>query len=358
MKNNHTIFTDIQQYYAGLCKSLASAQEIISMACLGFVDGFWARQMKSILAKRVAAGVRVRLMVDAFGQRTEDPRRLLSSFNILRELREAGIEVTAFQPKAAGFTIFNRLHAKFYAIDDNTAFLGGANIGDFYTSWSDTNIRIDGSLGCQFHHVFDLISSISTDSIVEFPSHLSSLDVGSDRLLLTIPGRMQDIRQAYMNIIQEAETALFLKAWTFLPDEELMDALCTQAGRGVQVNVLVSDRTRVRIVDLANPIPLQKLACVGVRIYRFTGNYMHSKVIWNDKGRVLIGSANPDPHSITKNFEMCLHINDLYLANQLKEIYLEDIKDLSCQTPQGFQERSFPSRMLTRVCFLLVSQWK
>ena len=356
MINYHTLFTRVQDYYADLAARLSDARHTISMTCLAFEDGQWARRLAGALSERAAAGVNVRLMVDALGQLSDEPRHLLSNFRILTGLRSAGVQVDVFQPKKPDLSIRNRQHCKFCAVDGETAYLGGSNVGDYYTSWSDTNLRVDGLLGEALHASYDSLRSFSLKNGATAPLDLANLQVGNDRLLFTIPGHRLDIRAALLKLILNANRTLYLRTWYFLPDREIMDALCSQAESGVQVNVLLSHRTRVRPVDLANRLHIHHLVCAGGRVYRYTGSYMHAKVAWNDCGTVLLGSANLDPHSMGVNFESCLEMQDQALTMQLQRAFTSDLQACIPQTPDIYSRQALPGKLLTHACNL-ASPW-
>ncbi len=356
MNNRHILFTRVQDYYADLATRLQTARYSISMACLAFEDGHWARRIAEALSARASEGVRVRLMVDELGQLSDEPRHILSNYKIMNELRAAGVQVDIFHPAARGLSIQNRQHCKFCAVDDDTAYLGGSNVGDYYTSWSDTNLRVDGNLGESLHVVYDCLRNFSRKDATATQPDLSDLWAGDDRLLLTIPGKRLDIRKALLDLILDADRTIHLRTWYFLPDDEILDALCTQAGRGLQVNVLLSHRTRVRPVDLANAIHVHRLVCAGGRVYRFTGRYMHAKVAWNDRGTVLLGSANLDPHSMKINFESCLQIEDQNLAWQLNRAFNSDLHACIPQTPEIYDRQPLTGKLLSHAC-KLASPW-
>ncbi len=268
-----------------------------------------------------------------------------------------GVRVDVFHPRRSGLSIRNRQHCKFCAVDDETAYLGGSNVGDYYTTWSDTNLRIDGFLGETLHAVYDHLLSFSLhqNPAPSSPS-MSNLWAGDDRLLLNIPGVHLDIRSALLDLISSAQESIHLRTWYFLPDEEILAALCRQAENGVQVNVLLSHRTRVRPVDLANSIHTRRLTCAGGRIYRYKGTYMHAKTAWNDRGTTLLGSANLDPHSMGINFESCIQVQDQTLAWQLQQAFESDLPACTLQTTETYRRQSLPSRIVSRACNL-ASAW-
>jgi cardiolipin synthase A/B len=350
--NQHTLFTKVQDYYADLTSQLSTAQNNISMTYLSFDSGRWAEEIAQVLTERAANGVRVRLMVDEFGQLLDEPRHALNNIVLFNHLRSHGVQVDIYRP-AAPLQQNNRLHCKFAAIDDRTVFLGGSNIGDYYTTWIDSNLRVDGELGNTFHDVYDFLHGFSQDGDTAARSlDVTSLRAGNDRLWLTIPGQRHDIREELMKLILGAEKSVFIRTWYFLPDDEMLEALCMQARKGLQVNVLLSHETRVRPVDFANYIHVHKLVCAGGNVYRYAGKYMHSKAAWNDHSDVLFGSANLDPHSMRINFESCLKIHDPKLAWDLRHSFYSDLAASPRQTSESYLGRSLPNKALTHACNL------
>ena len=354
--NQHTLFTNVRDYYTDLVTQLASARSDISMSFLAFEDGSWAREISEVLRSKVDEGVRVRLLVDEIGQLMDEPRRIHRNFEIIHHLRSLGVRVDVFQP-AAPLQISNRIHTKFAAIDDRTVFLGGSNIGDYYTTWTDTNLRVDGNLGDTFHNIYDFLLGFSRHGDARSRlMNVKNLRVGNERLWLTVPKHDYAIREAIINLINNAEKSVFIRTWYFLPDDEMLAALCAQARRGVQINVLLSHKTRVRPIDFANHIHTDKLVRAGGNVHRYTGKYMHSKAMWNDKGETLFGSANLDPTSMQGNFESCLEIHNPSLTWELRRSFYADLADSVKQTAESHRGRSVANKALSHACNL-ASQW-
>jgi cardiolipin synthase len=353
MANQYILFSQVKDYYADLVNQLEKAQNAISMTYLSFDAGEWGEKIAKVLTAKAAAGLKVRLMVDELGQIADEPRHLLKNHEMLNLLRSHGVQVDIFQPDAPALSIRNRLHCKITAIDDHTVYLGGSNIGDYYTTWTDTNLRVDGSLGRTFHRIYDYLRSFSQGKVSSRPKlDLSNQWAGDDQLWLTVPRQRNDIRQALLQLILNADKAIYLRTWYFVPDKEILNALCWQAQRGVQVYVLLSHKTRVRPVDFANYIHVHKVVCAGGHVYRYTGKYMHSKVAWNDRGEVLFGSANLDAHSMKINFESCLKINSHQLAWELRQAFNIDLGSSIEQTPESYRRRSLSGKLLTHTCNL------
>jgi cardiolipin synthase len=292
-------------------------------------------------------------MVDEIGQMTDEPRHVLRNFVNLRDLRDEGLQIDFFRPSGNGLTQLNRLHCKICAIDGRTAYLGGSNVGDYYVNWSDTNVRLDGDLGGTFHAVYDYLCQFSHRAGTGAPAlDPADLWAGDIRLWLTVPGRYSDIRNAILRLIENAGHSIYIRTWYFLPDQEVLAALCAKAARGVRVSVLLSHQTRLRPVDAANYLHAHRLASCGGQVYRYTGRYMHAKLAWNDAGQVLLGSANLDPHSMGRNFEICAALEDLSLARKLRLAFEADTQTSFLQTPEVYRRRSLPGKVLSHACNL------
>jgi cardiolipin synthase len=309
------LFTQVPAYYTALQAALSAARQHIHLAAYAFDDGQVARRIGHVLAQKAASGVAVHLMVDEAGLYLDNWRNGRSNQKLLTQLQKSGVQVDLFRPNGRRLTQFNRLHCKFCAIDDQVAFVGGSNVGDHYLQWRDSNLRLRGHLGDGFRQLYEGVRSFGGNG--RFPTTPPALTVAGMPLLLTVPGRRQDIRRALLGLILGAKTAVSLRSWYFLPDAEIMNALLSQAEKGVRVTILLSHRTRISLIDWANRRLCHQLAQAGAHIYRYHGRFMHAKEAWNDQGEILLGSANIDRWALRTNFECCLHLHDLALASQL-----------------------------------------
>ena len=354
----YNLFTEVEPFYKNLLETLPTARERISMMYLTFESGEWGLKLADALRERAATGVQVRLMVDDIGLLVDDPKNALRNRWLADYLREGGVQVDIFRPSGWRLSDWNRLHIKVCSSDENTAFIGGSNIGDGYLQMSDHNLRMDGQLGSTFHQVYDYIRALSYDGKGE-PApdlHLSRLFAGQAQVRLTVPGQRCDIRRTLLDLILDAEREIYIRKWYFLPDREILDALCSQARNGVAVNVLFSHRTPVRPINWANYLHGHDLAKSGARVYRYLDNPMHAKVAWNDQGKILFGSANMDEKALRSNFECSLVIHDSALSDQLTRQFESDTKVCLLQTPGEFHRLPLATKALS-YAFRLATPW-
>lgn len=358
MHNRYTLFTQTQPFYEELLKAIKSAQKRISLMYLTFESGEWGGRLARALHERVAKGVQVRLMVDNVGLLVDDPRNMFRNRWLMEYLREGGVQVNIFHPSGWHLSNWNRLHIKVCAIDDGKAFVGGSNIGDGYLQMRDHNLRLDGELEDSFHQIYDYMLEHSNHGKVETSRrlHLSRLFAGLAQIRLTVPRQRSDIRRALLDLILDAEREIYIRQWYFLPDREIMDALCSQARNGVLVNVLFSHCTPVLPINVANYLQGHELAQSGARVYRFLDGPTHAKVAWNDHGRVLFGSANMDDKALHSNFECSLIIDDSVLAKQLTHVFKDDIQHCLLQNTDFFRRLSLYEKALSYT-FNLARPW-
>jgi len=354
MKTQKTLFTNVSTYYQNLILELETAEDAISMMYYAFDHGEWAEKVGQVLIAKAQDGVRVRLMADGFGQVLDQPRNTLKNPMMVRQLRAAGVQVDIFEPSGHGLTMLNRLHCKICAIDERTVFLGGSNIGDHYPTWDDSNLRLDGDLGSVFHQIYDFVwQHANGQKQLSNPSlDIEQLLAGDCQIWMTVPKQRQDIRQAFLKLIRDAEKAIYIRTWYFLPDQEIFEALLAKAESGVEVNIMLSNKTRVRPIDFANYVQAHKLAKAGARVFRYTEKYMHAKVAWNERGEVLFGSANLEKMALENTFECCIGVRDKKLATKLHRAFEADTHLSIQQTPEIFRRRPAPKKALSYACNL------
>lgn len=326
---NYTLFADVAGFYQNMIAALRQAGQRIDMIYFAFDHGKWSGQISRVLQQKVANGVPVRLMVDELGMVVDNIKNAWRNQALLAELRAAGVQVDVFRPAGRRLSQFNRLHVKLCAIDEQVTFVGGSNIGDHYPRWRDSNLRLDGELGNTFTELYSYLCHFSCSYADRETPRRVNLRLNDASLLLTLPGHRQDIRRALLNLILDAEQAITIRTWYFLPDREILNALLSQAENGVNVTILFSHRTRVPFIDALNTLIASKLAKAGVRVYRYKGRFMHAKEAWNDNGDILFGSANVDLWALYSNFECNLQFNNPHLARQLQHSLAADL--VCCQ---------------------------
>lgn len=356
---NTALYTEVAPFYEALIKGIKGAKERVSMMYFTLDSGEWARKIGDAMVSATARGVKVRLMVDQYGLLLDNARKYVENRFLMKDLENQGIDLCMFDPKGHAFKDFNRLHVKLCAIDSTQAFIGGSNIGDHYLELSDHNFQMQGDLGPVFHDVYDYIRSFSEDVIIKGlvesknnaseekrPIHLSQLHADDAQLWLTIPKERRDFRRALLDVILDADEEVNIRTWYFIPDREILDALQSQASNGVKVRILISNKTKIKLIDAANPALAEELTKAGAQVYRYTASFMHAKAAWNNKGEVLFGSANLDGKAMASNFELSVFMRNPGLAKSLTEALEKDCAISTLHKIGDFASQSFAKRTL------------
>jgi cardiolipin synthase len=104
-----------------------------------------------------------------------------------------------------------------------------------------------------------------------------------------------------------------------------MAALRLAAMRGVDVRIIVPDKSDNPLVDLAARWYAKELAGEGLRFFRYTDGFPHQKVLLVDNDVSSVGSANFDNRSFSLQFEINALIVDETLAKQVETMLLNDL---------------------------------
>lgn len=358
MKNRYRLFSEVIPFYQDLLDAIAQAEESISMMYLIYDKGSWTEKINDVLVAKSEAGVRVRIMVDLLGTITDHPTNIFYNFRMLKRLEKAGIEINIFQPSGSRMSFADRLHIKLLAIDQTILFIGGSNMGDYYTDWQDSNLRIDGDFGQAGHDLYEFVAANSAKGMEQYKKkrleiNLSDFWFGDAQVLLTVPGSRKDICRRMLDLVLNTNDSIYFRHWYFLPNKEFLNAMLSQMERGVTLRVLLSHHTRIPIIDIANHIAIKKLVQAGAHIFRYHTRYMHSKITWNESGDIIFGSANIEEKGLNSNFELCLKINSPTLSDELTQHFNRDCAISLNQTPTVLKNQPLLKLMLAYMLYLV-----
>ena len=285
-------------------RAVKSAQRTVHVMFYIFRNDETGRRFRDLLVERARAGVRVRVLIDAWGSprftgRFSDP------------LRAAGASVAAFLPShfmpllAPRFNFAN--HRKILIVDDRIAFLGGMNIGDEYAlHWRDVMARLEGPSARALDHIFLDDWYFASREDVPLPERPPAVAAGSTdcAIVASGPDRASYIHDAYFIVFTRANQRIWIVTPYFIPSDALATALKTAAGRNVDVRILLPQTSDVSVVKHAARSYYPELLAAGVKIYEYQGPMLHAKAFIVDKDLSTVGSANVDTRSFRLSFEI------------------------------------------------------
>lgn len=286
------------------------------------------------LARRAAAGVEVRVLLDGVGSLHTGKRALAA-------LSEAGGEVAFFIPVLhrpfRGRTNL-RNHRKAVVADGSRVWAGGANIAAEYIGptpkggrWRDLSFLLEGPAAQHYTTIFRTDWRFVTGK--ELPLQFdcikgASIPTGHATVQVVPSGpdvRDDPLYAALVSAVFQARTRLWVVTPYFIPDETLAEALRLAAHRGVDVRVLIPETSNHRLADMARGPYLRDLQKAGVQVLFYQGGMLHAKALLADDTLAAIGSANFDMRSLFLNYETGLLV---YSSAEVQDIYAW-IKDLA-----------------------------
>jgi cardiolipin synthase len=90
----------------------------------------------------------------------------------------------------------------------------------------------------------------------------------------------------------------------FVPNDALAQALVIACRRGVDVRILVPEKSNHRLSDVAGAGFLRDIEEAGGTVFLYTGGMVHAKVMIADDDVAMVGSANMDMRSLFLDYEV------------------------------------------------------
>jgi cardiolipin synthase len=294
-------------------------------------DDELGRELKARMIERAGAGVRVLFLYDEIGS-----LGLPDSYT--RELREAGVQVSPFHSRKGfgnRFQLNFRNHRKTVVTDGKVAWIGGHNVGDEYMgrdpkfgAWRDTHVRIEGPavLGAQLAFIEDWRwATDETPEELRWTPHVAA--DGESHALVIASGpadRVETASLMFTQAINQASSRIWIASPYFVPDDATIQALQLAAMRGVDVRILIPEKTDNVLVTLAAYSYFEDIKDVGVQVYRYGDGFLHGKYVLIDEVVSLIGTANFDNRSFRLNFEITAAVIDREFAKEVEAMFETD----------------------------------
>ncbi len=290
------------------------------------------------LSRAVQRGVAVRVLVDAVGARYSFP-------TIVRTLAARGVPVARFNPTLFPWrwTYANlRNHRKIMVVDGAIGFTGGINIRDGHIVSEapphpvlDLHFQVRGPVVAQMQRTFSEDWAFATKERLEGPAFFPTL-APIDERLGTDSGEIGHIiargitdgpdididklKWAIHGAFACAKRRVRIATPYFLPESDLIAAMTTARLRGVDVEILVSDKNNQLIAKWASDALLPELVQAGCAVYKTLGPFDHTKLVVVDEHWALIGSTNFDPRSLRLNFEFNIECHSPAFAHAMNAI--------------------------------------
>ncbi|HUP25100.1 MAG TPA: cardiolipin synthase [Thermoanaerobaculia bacterium] len=362
LSNDVDLLVDGQAKFDSLFAGIERAERYVLVQYYILRDDDIGSELKRRLIERADAGVRCHVLYDEVG--TSD---LPDAY--VEELRAAGVEVRTFDTRRGPIDrllqINFRNHRKIVVVDGREAWVGGFNVGDEYLGrdakfghWRDTAVRVAGPVVQSVQVSFVEDWHWATGKILDLEWRPVAASKASDGAVLALPSGPADQLETatlfFMHAISRARTRLWIATPYFVPDEQFVTALQLAALRGVDVRILVPEKSDSRLVNLSVWSYLADLERVGVRSFRHGKGFMHQKVMLVDDRLATVGTANFDNRSFRLNFEITMVVvADQDFARDVAQMLERDFADSREVFAKELQQRGLWFRVAVRAARLM-----
>jgi cardiolipin synthase len=370
--NRVVLLEDGPKTYEAMLSAIESARDHINMETYILEDDEAGRRFADALVAKRAQGVQVNLIRDGVGT-------LRTPKEFFQRLEGAGIRVVEFNPvnpltAKAGWEVNRRDHRKLLVVDGRIAILGGINISSVYSGgssslsggggsgpigksgakdkealpWRDTDLQIEGPVVAQLQKLFMQTWEGQKGPPLVIGNYYPLL-VPRGREVVRAIGSTPDepYSQIYVTLISalnSADTEIWLTNAYFVPDPQLVQALLSAVGRGVDVRLIVPSVSDSSLVFHAGRSHYDKLLEGGVKLYERREALLHAKTAVIDRVWVTVGSTNLDWRSFLHNQELTAVILGADFGAKMREAFERDLASSERITLEAWRSRGVGTR--------------
>ena len=343
---------DGDQAYPAMLAAIDEARQSITLVTYLFDIDEAGMQFVGALTRAVERNVEVRVLVDAVGVRYS-PRPAPAL------LRSRGVQAAAFMPAYIPWLapfVNLRTHRKSMVVDGQIAFTGGMNIRGGHVLGTpgpdkvrDVHFKVEGPVVAQIQEVFAEDWQFTTGETLEGTRWFPPLQPAGDTVARGIAdgpdADMGQLQWTFQGAIACATRSIRITTPYFLPEQTIDAALETAAMRGIQVDLLIPERTNITLVHWGMKAHMGKLIDKGVRVWLVPPPFDHSKLMVVDGWWTLLGSGNWDVRSLRLNWELQVEAYDPHLGARLAALIDKRIAASRRLTAEALDARPLPIRL-------------
>lgn len=366
--NKVELLVDGPTTYDSMFTAIENAKDHINLETYIIEDDEIGQRFAELLTRKQRSGVQVNLIYDSVGA-INTPKEFFNP------LQESGINILEFNPinplnARKGWQVSRRDHRKLLIVDGQIAFVGGINISSVYSSgsfgrskptkgnqpWRDTHLRMAGPVVSEFQKLFMATWSEQKGEPLAPRNYFPESGSKGNEVVRAIGSSPEEpysqIYSTLLSAINSAETQVFLTNAYFVPDPQLLAALKEAVQRGVDVRLLLPEKTDSAFVHYASRSYYDELLSAGVKIYERQDALLHAKTALIDGVWSTIGSTNLDWRSFVSNQEINAVILGQDFGAQMQAMFEKDLESSKLVTLEAWRKRSIVARIKERVARL------
>lgn len=351
-----TVYTFGEDLYEAMLASINAAEDYVYFETYIWKGDKVGQAFKDALVAAADRGVRVHVVYDVFANLVVDQKFFRLPQNIL--VRRHPL-VGSILPSLRNS---GRDHRKLLIVDGRDAYIGGYNIGELYADrWRDTHARVQGPSAAEIENAFvDYWNmrplGIRPDAgLPELESPEGRSWDGSLAVHRNTPRwRVYPIRNMYLEAIDKADHHIWLTHAYFIPDADMRSSLFQAARRGVDVRIIVPEKSNHVVADWMSRGFYDQLLEGGVRLFLYRGAMVHAKTATIDGHWSTIGTANLDRLSLVGNYEVNAEFTSPAVAAKLEEVFATDLTNCVELTLDRWRSRS----LLAKATESFIASWR
>ena len=344
-------FSPGEKFWERLLCDLEEAKNYIFIESFIIEDGEMWDSILSVLKRKAAQGVDVRIFYDDMGCFLRLPK------SFAKDLRGHGIQCEVFNRFVPLlYAVQNyRDHRKIVSIDGRIAYTGGLNIADEYINkthpfghWKDAGVRIEGKgafgFSLMFLKMWMLAGHEESDLSVYRPKEETE-NLQTDGFVQPYASEPLDSKniseEVYMQIISGAKKYLYIETPYLIVDNSMISVLTIAAKSGVDIRIMTPFRWDKRFVHFMTRSYYRELIRAGIKIYEYAPGFIHSKIFVCDDEIATVGTANMDFRSLYLQFECGAFFYKSELISEIRDDFLKTIPICKEITEENCKSNAF-----------------
>lgn len=393
--NKVDLLIDGPSTYSAMMQAIEGAKDHINMETYIIEDDEIGQQFAAIFIQKQQSGVQVNLIYDSVGS-SSTPKEFF------KKLTDAGINVLEYNPinpldTRKDWDVNQRDHRKLLIVDGEIAFVGGINISSVYSSgsfgggasgkqkskpkkvevavsnsnlgpasathsaqvqtlseldgtpWRDTHMQMAGPVVAEFQKLFFETWAAQKGQAYAQKNYFPTLSNQGNEIVRAIGSNPDEpysqIYSTLISAINSAETQVFLTNAYFVPDPQLLASLKEAVARGVDVRLLLPEKTDSIMVFYASRSFYDELLSAGVKIYERQGAMLHAKTALIDGVWSTIGSTNLDWRSFVNNQEINAVMLGQDFGGKMQAVFEKDLASSKLVTLVTWRARTVAARL-------------
>lgn len=323
-----------EPFFAANIKAIGEARQYIHFQTYIIDEDETGQRIIEALVKAAERGVRIYLLLDAFGT------KYLSS-EFINKIENSGILLRFFSPVfiTKGFQMSLRLHHKVLLVDGELAIIGGMNFANRYhgtqakKEWLDFAVIVKGP---ECLHINSILRRLWNKTFI-------SREERSNEIVHTTRTYEEDISlrvtqnnwyrnkieilRSYRSAFKHSHDHVIIFASYFLPGRLERKLLRMASARGVDIKIVLAAESDAPWFKRATGFLYEYILRNNIKIYEYLPSNLHAKVATVDGKWSTIGSYNLNHISDYGSIEMNVDILDSAFTGKFDKILLDIIKN-------------------------------